>query len=141
MELRKGERAHRSLSLSVGATERWQSSASLPGCFRASDTSEPGTPLGPGGTVGSEQAEASRWEASTTRVESLTQNGLCLPLSCLTGLHSSPLPAPLQEPMSATSCVPLSPPSTGWSRSLCSVLCLGLWLPRGWEKPLCSEPV
>lgn len=141
MELGKGERAHRSLSWSVEATERWHSSASLPGCFRASNTSEPGPSLGLGGTMGSEQAETSRWEVSATRVESLIQNGLCLPLSCLTGLYSSPLPAPLGEPMSATSCVPPSLPSTGWSGSLCSVLCLGSWLPRGWEKPLCSEPV
>lgn len=87
MELGKGERAHRSL-LSVGATERWQSLCFSPGCFRASDTSEPGTPLGPGGTVGSEQAEASRWKPYHPSGV-LDQNGLCLPLSCLTGLHSS----------------------------------------------------
>lgn len=60
--------------------------------------------------MGSEETETRRWEVSTTRVEFLTQNGLCLPLSCLTGLYPSPLPAPLREPMSETSCVPLSPP-------------------------------
>lgn len=54
--------SHRSLSWSVEATERWPSSAFLPGCFRASDTSEPGPPLGLGGTVGSEQTETRRWE-------------------------------------------------------------------------------
>lgn len=69
--------------------------------------------------MGSEQAETSRWEVSATRVESLTQNGLCLPLSYLAGLHSSPLPAPLREPTSATSCVPrLFPPQAGAEASV-----------------------
>lgn len=77
-------------------------------------------PPGPGGTVGSEQAEASRWEASTTRVESLTQEW-ALPSSQLSDCPALiPLPAPPPRAHECNLlCAPVSlPPRVGAEASV-----------------------